>query len=232
MKKYINRILDSVLLDKLEYNGAVIIEGPKWCGKSTTAKRLVKSEARMDREEEERLYELSPKQLLKGESPKLIDEWQLAPRLFDLIRAEVDERDGFGHYILTGSSSPKDIDEIKHSGAGRFAYLLMRPLSLYESGDSSGEVSLKELFDGKNDIDGYKKVDLEEMAYLIVRGGWPASISMKREHSLKIPSEYLDLILRRDLSKVDGVNRDANKAKKLLESYARNVSSSISFSSL
>ena len=156
MKKYRKRIADEILARKLEGKGAVLIEGPKWCGKTTTAEQIAASILYMDEPEKKEqnitMSELNPKRLLKGAAPRLIDEWQIAPKLWDAIRFEVDHRGELGQFVLTGSAVPADTKEITHSGTGRFTRLTMRPMSLYESGDSTGEVSLKDLFDGAAEI--------------------------------------------------------------------------------
>ena len=158
MKKYRKRIADNILKRKLEGKGAVVIEGPKWCGKTTTAEQFAASVLYMDdpekKEQNITMSQIRPKRLLKGDAPRLIDEWQLAPKLWDAIRFEVDHRSELGQFILTGSAVPADTTEITHSGTGRFTWLTMRPMSLYESGDSTGEVSLKNLFAGIKSIEG------------------------------------------------------------------------------
>ena len=180
MKKYKNRSADEILKRKLEGKGAVLIEGPKWCCKTTTAEQLAASILYMDdperKEQNINMSELNPKRLLKGGTPRLIDEWQIALKLWDTIRFEVDHRSELGQFILTGSAVPVDTKEITHSGTGRIAWLMMRPMSLYESGDSSGEVSLKDLFDGQIEIDGYSELDFERLAFLVYRGGWPQEV--------------------------------------------------------
>ena len=177
MKIYRKRIADEILKRKLEGKGAVLIEGPKWCGKTTTAEQIAASILYMDDPENKTqniaMSDLNPKRLLKGDAPRLIDEWQLAPKLWDAIRFEVDHRGELGQFILTGSAVPANTEEITHSGTGRFTWLMMRPMSLYESGDSTGEVSLKELFDGTKEIDGSSDLNIDRLAFLICRGGWP-----------------------------------------------------------
>ena len=185
MKKYRKRIADEILARKLEGKGAVLIEGPKWCGKTTTAEQIASSILYMDEPEKKEqniaMSELNPKRLLKGATPRLIDEWQIAPKLWDAIRFEVDHRGELGQFVLTGSAVPADTKEITHSGTGRFTWLTMRPMSLYESGDSSGEVSLKTLFDGVTEIDGASDLDIDRLAFLVCRGGWPQAVDMRDE---------------------------------------------------
>lgn len=177
MKKYRKRIADGILKRKPEGKGAALIEGSKWCGKTTTAEQLAASILYMDDPEKKdqniAMSELNPKRLLQGAAPRLIDEWQLAPKLWDAVRFEVDHRGGLGQFILTGSAVPADTKKITHSSTGRFTWLTMRPMSLYESGDSTGEVSLKALFDGMTDIDGASGLGIDRLAFLVCRGGWP-----------------------------------------------------------
>lgn len=157
------------------------------------------------------LSEIKPKLLLNGKNPRLIDEWQLAPKLWDVIRFEVDHRDELGLFILTGSSVPINTNEISHSGAGRFSWLLMRPMSLYESGDSTGEVSLKELFDGGKEIEGTSKISFERLAFLLCRGGWPKSIGMSDEIALEQVFDYFDAVVRSDINRVDNIKKIQKK---------------------
>lgn len=185
MKKYRRRIADDILRRKLEGKGAVLIEGPKWCGKTTTAEQVAASVLYMDEPEKRAqnitMSELNPKRLLAGATPRLIDEWQTAPKLWDAIRFEADHRGELGQFILTGSAVPADTAEITHSGTGRFTWLTMRPMSLYESGDSSGEVSLRILFEQPDILDAGSSLDIERLAFLVCRGGWPQAIDMREE---------------------------------------------------
>lgn len=175
MKKYKARIADEILKKRLQGKGAVLVEGPNWCGKTTTAEQLAGSILYMaDPEKEEQYLSMAgidPKRLLKGEAPRLIDEWQIAPKLWDAVRFEVDHRDAFGQFILTGSAVPASYEHIHHTGTGRFSWLLMRPMSLYESLESTGEVSLKKLFEKPEQIDGENVLDLNRLAFLVCRGG-------------------------------------------------------------
>lgn len=168
------------------------------------------------------LSEIKPKLLLNGANPRLIDEWQLAPKLWDVIRFEVDHRDELGLFILTGSSVPSSSEEITHSGTGRFSWLTMRPMSLYESGDSTGEVSLKKIFDGDKDITGSSKINIERLAFLLCRGGWPKSIEMRDEIALEQAFDYFDAVVRSDINRVDNVQKNPERVKKFMRSYARN----------
>jgi len=226
MKKYRKRIADDILKRKLEGKGAVLIEGPKWCGKTTTAEQIAASVLYMDdpekKEQNISMSELNPKRLLKGETPRLIDEWQLAPKLWDAIRFEVDHRAELGQFVLTGSAVPVNTKEITHSGTGRFTWLTMRPMSLYESGDSSGEVSLKGMFDGVTEIDGENKVSIDRLAFLVCRGGWPRAVDMRDEIALDQAMDYYDAVVRSDINRADNVHKDPERVKRLMRSYARN----------
>ena len=226
MKKYRNRVVDAILQEKLEGKGAVLIEGPKWCGKTTTAEQIAKSVLYMDdpqsKEQNVNMAALNPKRLLSGETPRLIDEWQIAPKLWDAIRFEVDHRDDLGQFVLTGSAVPPDTKEITHSGTGRFSWLMMRPMSLYESGESTGEVSLSRLFEGKGKVDGESKLDLERIAFLICRGGWPRSIDMRDKIALNQAIDYYDAVVHSDINRADGVEKNPERVKRLMRSLARN----------
>lgn len=232
MKKYRKRIADDILKRKLESKGAVLIEGPKWCGKTTTAEQIASSILYMDEPEkmEQNLNtsELNPKRLLNGAVPRLIDEWQLAPKLWDTIRFEVDHRAEPGQFILTGSAVPVDTKDITHSGTGRFTWLTMRPMSLYESGDSSGDVKLKDLFDGAENVDGESRISLDRLAFLVCRGGWPQAIDMRDEIALDQAIDYYDAVVRSDINRADNVNKNPERVKRLMRSYARNQGSQIS----
>ena len=226
MKDYLPRIADKLLEERLDAKGAVLIEGPKWCGKTTTAKQKAKSFISMDRPDMTRQYqqmaELSPSTLLEGEIPRLIDEWQIAPNIWNAVRYEVDNRDEFGQFILTDSAVPNELDESVHTGTGRISRLLMRPMSLYESKDSNGEVSLKDLFEGQN-ISAIDETSLEEIAFFICRGGWPKAIGLDEKTALFQAIDYYDAVISTDISRVDSIKRDKEKAKRLLKSYARHV---------
>lgn len=216
--------------------GAVLIEGPKWCGKTTTAAQHASTILYMDDPEmlkqNIRMADINPKVLLQGDIPLLLDEWQLAPKLWDAIRFEVDHRDGPGQFILTGSAVPAKMDDINHSGAGRFAWLTMRPMSLFESGESTGEVSLTELFNGPQEILGFNKLTLENMARLICRGGWPYATMMDNELALDQVKYYYDAVVRSDISRVDGVRRNPELTKRLMRSYARHQGSQATISTI
>ena len=226
MREYKKRIADEILKRKLEGKGAVLIEGPKWCGKTTTAEQVAASILYMDdpekKEQNISMSELIPKRLLKGETPRLIDEWQIAPKLWDTIRFEVAHRSELGQFVLTGSAVPVDTKEITHSGTGRFTWLMMRPMSLYESGDSSGEVSLKDLFDGNIDVDGFSELNIERLAFLVCRGGWPQAVDMRDEIALDQAMDYLDAVIHSDINRTDNVQKNPDKVRRLMRSYARN----------
>lgn len=231
MKRYRPRIADEILMRKLEGKGAVLIEGPKWCGKTTTAERFATSILYMDNPETKNqniaMSEISPKRLLRGGTPRLIDEWQLAPKLWDAIRFEVDHRGELGQFILTGSAVPADTKEITHSGTGRFTWLLMRPMSLYESGDSTGEVSLKELFDGATEVDAESNLTIDRLAFLVCRGGWPKSVDMRDEIALDQAIDYFDAVVHSDINRADDVQKNPERVKRLMRSYARNQGSQV-----
>lgn len=223
---YRNRIADKLLSNQLEAAGVVLIQGPKWCGKTTTAKRQAKSVLYMDdprtRETNIMLSESEPLMLFQGDTPKLIDEWQLAPKLWDAARFEVSQRGLPGQLIFTGSAVPPNTSEITHSGTGRFAWLTMRPMSLWESEESTGAVSLEGLFHGKcTKAAVAKDYSLEQLAFLLCRGGWPGSLILSDQAALLQINNYVDAVVNSDISRVDGVSRNADFARRLLRSYAR-----------
>ena len=232
MKEYKARIVDNMLKEKLEAKGAVVIEGPKWCGKTTTAIQVAGSILRMDeprnREANIQMAEIDPGQLLKGDAPRLIDEWQIAPKLWDATRYEVDTRGKEGQFILTGSAVPVESEEITHSGTGRFTWLLMRPMSLYESGDSTGEVSLQNLFERPDRIAGTNDFDIDRLAFLICRGGWPYAVGMKEKPSLLQAEDYYEAVIKSDINRADGVSKNPERVKRLMRSFARNQGTQIS----
>jgi len=229
MKEYLPRIADILLSDRLEAKGAVLIEGPKWCGKTTTALQKAKSVVYMqdplDKEQNLALAELNPLQLLKGKTPRLIDEWQLAPKLWDAIRFDVDKRDEFNQFILTGSFVPADDMSNSHSGTGRITRMTMRPMSLFESKDSDGSVSLRSLFGSKNEISADSNISIEELAFLICRGGWPKAIGQSQRVALQQAFDYVDSIVNKDASRVDGIAKNPQRMKNLLHSYSRFIAS-------
>ncbi|MCR4573984.1 MAG: DUF4143 domain-containing protein [Lentisphaeria bacterium] len=225
MKKYKKRIADILLARKLEGAGAVLIEGAKWCGKTTTAEQIAQSILYMSDPEKAAQYlemaEIQPKLLLTGKAPRLLDEWQLAPKLWDAIRFEVDHRDGPGQFILTGSAVPPMTNDIHHSGTGRFSRLKMRPMSLFESGESNGDVSLSDLFTGSHEIAGVNGISIEQLAFLVCRGGWPRTTELRDQTALDQAFDYCDAVINSDVSRVDNISRDPVRTRKLLRSYAR-----------
>lgn len=236
MKQYKPRIADKILQDKLASKGAVLIEGAKWCGKTSTAEQIAKSTLYMQDPAKKRqnleMADIAPDRLLQGEIPRLIDEWQLSPKLWDAVRFEVDKRDEFGQFILTGSAVPPNTDEISHTGTGRISRMLMRPMSLYESKESNGTVSLSALFAGDTDIHGESKLGIDELAFLICRGGWPKALDYSEKIALQQAIDYYDAVVNMDIGRVDNVDRNPERAKRLLRSYARAVGSQMSLSSI
>ncbi|MBQ6204890.1 MAG: ATP-binding protein [Prevotella sp.] len=236
MTEYKPRIADRILERKVWGKGAVLIEGPKWCGKTTTAKQLAKSILDLgDSSELKRstqMMEISPKTLLEGMTPRLIDEWQALPLIWDSIRSEVDRRGEPSQFILTGSSVLPDADETIHSGTGRFAHIMMRPMSLFESGESTGTVSLRDLFEGKVPEIQQNELDIDDIAFLTCRGGWPWATLVPKEVALDQAFDYVDSVVKRDIQRVDKVKRNSERARLLLRSYARNVSQQASYSTI
>ena len=227
MEGYRKRIADEVLEKKLEAKGAVLIEGPKACGKTTTAEMKASSIIYINDpkqfQENLMLSEIDPDALLEGDNPRLIDEWQLTPKLWDAIRFSIDHRRRFGLYILTGSAVPGNTDEIHHTGTGRFSWMKMRPMSLYESGESTGDISLFSLFNKSEDIiRGTASLSLSDIAFLICRGGWPLSIDVSEEVALRQSIDYVDAVVEEDISRVDGVKKNASLVRRLMKSLARN----------
>ncbi len=231
MEDYKKRIIDDILKEKIESKGAILIEGPKWCGKTTAAEQVAKSILYMTNpkllKRNLMLADSEPEILLKGDTPRLIDEWQIAPKLWDAIRFEVDQRRSFGQFILTGSSTPSDTSEIIHTGTGRFTWIKMRPMSLFESGESNGMVSLQSLFNNNDEIYGESKLSLEDIAFLTCRGGWPISTYLKGKSALSQAIDYYDAVVNSDISRVDNVKRDPEKVKRIMASYARNQGTQI-----
>ncbi len=225
MKEYKKRIADSILQRKLEGKGVVLIEGPKWCGKTTTAEQIAKSFLYMNdpknKNQNITMSEIDPQRLLKGAVPRLIDEWQIAPKLWDAVRYEVDHRGELGQFILTGSAVPPDTKEITHSGTGRFSWLTMRPMSLYESGESTGEVSLAELFTAPSALAGSTSMNIDELAFVVCRGGWPQAIGLRDEIALDQAIDYYDGVVHSDINRADNVQKNPERVKRLMRSLAR-----------
>lgn len=235
MKEYYQRVSDKVLLEHLESKGAVLIEGAKWCGKTTSAKHIAKSVIEMDRpdmtEQYQQMARINPSNLLEGKVPHLIDEWQIATNIWNAVRYEVDQRGEFGQFILTGSSVPAALDESMHTGTGRIVRMQMRPMSLFESKDSTGQVSLMDLFN-KKDISTVDNHSIDEIAFLICRGGWPAALNHGKKVALKQAFDYYDAVVNDDISRVDRVKRDSERTKRILKSYARNVATQASLETI
>jgi len=223
MQTYKKRIADTLLARKLQSSGAVLIEGPKWCGKTTTAEQIAKSVVYVNDPQSNSLEkaDIDLRFLLNGETPHLLDEWQLIPEIWDAVRFEVDHREnGFGQFILTGSAVPVSMDKISHTGTGRFSRLRMRPMSLYESEDSSGEVSLDALFRQER-IGGINRLDFARLAFLVCRGGWPNSTELSDMASFDVVYNYVDSIITSDISRADNIQRDPGRTLRLLQAYAR-----------
>ena len=236
MAKYKHRIADSILERKVLGKGAVLIEGPKWCGKTTTAKQMAKSILDLGDSsvlmQSSQIIEISPQALLEGKTPRLIDEWQALPAIWDSIRSEVDRRGEPSQFILTGSSVLPEADETIHSGTGRFAYIKMRTMSLYESEESAGSISLADLFDGKDFGVLQNEMDIEELAYLTCRGGWPWATLIPRSVALDQAFDYVDSVIQKDIQRVDKTKRSPDRARLLLRSYARNISQQTSYNTI
>ena len=236
MAEYKPRIADRILERKVLGKGAVLIEGPKWCGKTTTAKQLAKSVLDLGDasvlKQSSQMIEISPKTLLEGATPRLIDEWQALPPIWDSIRSEVDKRGAPSQFILTGSSVLPDASETIHSGTGRFAHIMMRPMSLYESGESTGTISLRDLFEWKTLEIQQCELEIDDIAYLICRGGWPWATLIPREVALDQAFDYVDSVTKRDIQRVDKVKRSPERARLLLRSYARNISQQVSYATI
>ena len=232
VKEYKKRIADELIKKKLKGKGAVLVEGPKWCGKTTTAEELSKSVLYMSKPDNLKqnmmLADINPSLLLTGDVPRLIDEWQIAPKLWDAVRYEVDHRNEEGQFILTGSAVPAKSDAIQHTGTGRFAWVLMRPMSLFESGESNGSVRLTELFDTPEQIGAINTLNLNQIAFLVCRGGWPRATFMEEDVALEQAYDYYDAIVNQDISRVDEVKRNAERVKTLMRSYARNQGAQVS----
>lgn len=238
MNGYKHRIMDSLLKKKLQTKGAVLIEGPKWCGKTTTAEEIAASKimlARTDVKDQFRsLLEIDIDAALEGSTPMLIDEWQTVPKLWDAVRYTVDHRHSMGQFILTGSAVPdKDAEkERDHSGTGRFGWLTMRPMTLFESGESNGTVSLGELFSTPEKILQKNNLKLKDISFLICRGGWPAAVGLPDEAALEQAFDYYDAVTKEDVTKVDGVKRASERVQRLMRSYARHQGTQASIATL
>lgn len=235
-KKYKSRIADEMLKRKLSGKGAVLVQGPKWCGKTTTAKQIAGSlldlgDTAVLNESLEAL-QIRPALLLQGNTPRLIDEWQSIPELWDMVRNEVDNRNEFGQFILTGSSTPIDESKRRHSGNGRYGWINMRPMSLWESGESSGTISLSRLFNAENIEPSDNPLNLEELAFLLCRGGWPQATFLNGDIALDQARDYFEALYKIDIHRVDSTRRNSERTRLLLRSYARNMGSATSFSKM
>lgn len=238
MKGYKPRIMDSLLKKKLQAKGTVLIEGPKWCGKTTTAEEIAASKIMLARTDIKNnfksLLEIDIDAALAGDAPMLIDEWQTVPKLWDAVRYTVDHRRKMGQFILTGSAVPdKEAEkEREHSGTGRFAWLTMRPMTLYESGESNGTVSLANLFASPEKILEKNGLKLQDIAFLICRGGWPMSVGLPEEAALEQAFDYYDAVTKEDITKVDGVKRASARVQRLMKAYARHQGTQVSIATL
>lgn len=230
--------MDSLLEKKLQAKGAVLIEGPKWCGKTTTAEQIAANKimlAKPDiKEHFKNLLEIDTDAALEGNTPMLIDEWQTVPKLWDAVRYTVDHRHAMGQFILTGSAVPdKNAEkEREHSGTGRFAWLTMRPMTLFESGESNGTVSLGELFSAPEKILQTNDLKLADIAFLICRGGWPIAVGLSEEAALEQAFDYYDAVTKEDVTKVDGVKRSSERVQRLMRAYARHQGTQASIATL
>ena len=238
MSEYRPRIADQLLAESLEALGAVLVQGTKWCGKTTTSVHHANSVLYMDdptqKAQNLALAQTNIKQLLAGATPRVIDEWELAPELWDAARFEVDHRDEHvGQFIFTGSSVPKEKDKEKmfHSGAGRFDWITMRPMSLWESGDSTGDVSITDLFDGAMP-EGTSSVDLDRLAFLTCRGGWPGALTLSENAALRVSRAYIKAVVNSDINRVDDVKRDPDLMLRIIRSLARNQGEQIPYTTI
>ncbi len=232
---YLSRLSDHELQMALQSSGAVLIEGAKWCGKTRTASKAAKSILYMQDPDNTVSYQAmadtKPSLLLKGETPRLIDEWQMAPVLWDAVRFEVDKRGDTGQFILTGSAVPVD-NVTAHTGTGRFSRMLMRPMSLFESHESNGSVSLGDLFDGNHAVEAISELTIEKVAFALCRGGWPASIRKNETTALRMSRDYVEAVINHDVSRVDEVEKNPERVRLLLRSLARNVATMASIQTI
>ena len=234
-KSYLFRLCDQELRIALQSSGAVLIEGAKWCGKTRTASNAAKSILYMQDPDNTSSYQAmadtKPSLLLKGETPRLIDEWQMAPILWDAVRFEVDKRGDAGQFILTGSAVPAD-NVTAHTGTGRFSRILMRPMSLFESRESNGTVSLRDLFNGNQAIEALSELSIERIAFALCRGGWPASIMKNETSALRMSRDYVESVINHDVSRVDDVEKNPERVRLLLRSLGRNVATMASIQTI
>lgn len=232
--KYLPRIVDSEIKELMKIMGAVLIEGCKWCGKSTTGLYHAKSVIEFQNPDKKQVYDeiknTKPSLFLNGDKPRMFDEWQMYPVVWDAIRTDVDHSQLKGQYILTGSAKLSE-GETMHTGTGRISRVLMRPMSLYESGESTGEVSFADILNNK-DISGESKLSLEDLASIIVRGGWPGAVSVSGDVKYRISKEYVKALIHEEVKKVDGVKRNPEKMVCVLRSIARNISTQVANSTI
>ena len=235
IKTYISRLCDADLQFALQSSGAVLIEGAKWCGKTSTASNASRSVLFMQDPGNSGTYlamaDTSPSLLLKGETPRLIDEWQMAPVLWDAVRFEVDKRAETGQFILTGSAVPSD-NMTAHTGTGRISRILMRPMSLFESSESNGAVSLRALFDGNPEVGALSDLSIERIAFSLCRGGWPASVKLQGAPALRMARDYVEAVINFDVSRVDNVEKNPGRVRLLLQSLARNIATPASYQTI
>ena len=230
--------MDDLLAKKLQAKGAILLEGPKWCGKTTTAEEIAASKIMLAnptvKANFQSLLEIDTDEALAGDTPKLIDEWQTVPKLWDAVRYTVDRRRKMGQFILTGSAVPdKDAEKERvHSGTGRFAWLMMRPMTLFESGESNGSVSLANLFSAPPKILGKNELKLSDVAFLICRGGWPMAVGLPEEVALEQAFDYYDAVTQEDITKIDGVKRSSERVQRLMRAYARHQGTQASIKTL
>jgi hypothetical protein len=225
---YLPRLIEKPITESMKTNGCIVIEGPKWCGKSTTSERFAKSVIKLQKPATYKQYrilaDIGDDNLLSGEKPVLFDEWQKIPELWDYVRNYIDETSGKGLFILTGSAKPIE-DKERHSGIGRMKKIIMRTMSLWESNESSGEVSLRDLFDNTKNISGKNRFQLKDIAHIICRGGFPSAVTEKDKNiSLNYAKDYVNTLVSTDITSVDDIKRNPKRARAILKSYARNIS--------
>lgn len=233
---YLPRLIENIMAESMKTNGCIVIEGPKWCGKSTTSERFAKSVVKLQKPATYNQYKIfaniGDDILLSGEKPLLFDEWQKIPELWDYIRDYIDEFSGKGLFILTGSAKPIE-DKDRHSGIGRIKKITMRTMSMWESNESSGEVSLKQLFNEAGNVSGKNQYQLKDIAYLICRGGFPSAVIEKnKDIALNYAKDYVNTLVSSDITSVDDIKRNPKRARTILKSYARNVSTAATMTTI
>ncbi len=230
--KYLSRVTDELLERKLRSSAAVLVEGAKWCGKTSSCTQLAKSVIYIQDPDKRGSYrkmaDAQPSLLLQGDTPRLIDEWQTIPVLWDAVRFAADQRQKMQQFLLTGSATPlndEENDEIEHSGMGRIARLKMRPMSLWESKDSAGQISLKALFDGTQTLELFENpLSLRDLAFVMCRGGWPGTLDLEKEDALEVAFNLVEELVNVDIHKVDNTEKNPDRVRSVLRSYARNIS--------